>query len=107
MVLRRLRNGRLGQSVDHTNLDSSNSNLCDIPKHPSTYTEAILKCTIDHFYLSKGHTYRAPGLAEYLPIGRPGEIAIYQDSLKAGLKFPLHPFLVEFFCTLPVILPIL
>ncbi|KAL2512315.1 Uncharacterized protein Adt_17915 [Abeliophyllum distichum] len=99
MVLRRPRNGRLGESVDNTNRDRSNSNLCNIPKHPSTYTEATLKRTIDHFYLSKGHTYRAPGLTEYFPIGRPGEVAIYQDSLKAGLRFPLHPFLVEFFYT--------
>ncbi|KAL2512954.1 hypothetical protein Adt_18554 [Abeliophyllum distichum] len=40
-----------------------------------------------------------PGSTEYLPTGRPGEVAIYQDSLKAGLRFPLHPFLIEFFCT--------
>ncbi|KAL2456885.1 Uncharacterized protein Adt_46585 [Abeliophyllum distichum] len=99
MVLRHPRIGPLGQSVDNTNLDRSNSNLCNIPKHPSTYTEATLKRTIDHFYLSKGHTYRAPGPAKYLPIGRPGEVVIYQDSLKAGLRFPLHSFLVEFFCT--------
>ncbi|KAL2532111.1 Uncharacterized protein Adt_05462 [Abeliophyllum distichum] len=99
MVIRRHRNGQVDRSVDTTNRNCSNSNLCNIPKHPSTYTEATLKRTIDHFYLSKGHSYRAPGLTEYLPIGRPGEVAIYQDSLKAGLRFHLHPFLVEFFCT--------
>ncbi|KAL2471814.1 Uncharacterized protein Adt_39950 [Abeliophyllum distichum] len=76
--------------------------LCNIPKHPSTYTEATLKRTIDHFYLSEGHRYRAPGPTEYLPTGRPGEVAVYQDSLKAGLRFPLHPFLVEFFCTFSI-----
>ncbi|KAL2533554.1 Uncharacterized protein Adt_06905 [Abeliophyllum distichum] len=99
MVRRRSRTDRLGEPVDNTNRDRSSSNLCNIPKHPSTYTEATLKRTTNHFYLSEGHRYRTPGPVEYLPISRPGEVAIYQDSLKAGLGFPLHPFLVEFFCT--------
>ncbi|KAL2540709.1 Uncharacterized protein Adt_01687 [Abeliophyllum distichum] len=74
MVLRRPVIGRLGEPVDNTNRDCSSSNLCNIPKHPSTYTEATLKRTIDHYYLSEGHTYRAPRPAEYLPIGCPGQL---------------------------------
>ncbi|KAL2526743.1 Uncharacterized protein Adt_11797 [Abeliophyllum distichum] len=100
MVRRRIETDRLEEPVDRNNTSRSMSSLCNIPKHLSTYTEATLKRTIDHFYLSEGHRYRAPGSTEYLPTGRPGEVVIYQDSLKAGLRFPLHPFLVEFFCTL-------
>ncbi|KAL2524381.1 Uncharacterized protein Adt_09435 [Abeliophyllum distichum] len=99
MVRRRIETDRLEEPVDRNNSSRSMSVLCNIPKHPSTYTKATLKRTIDHFYLSEGHRYRAPGPTEYLPTGRPGEVVIYQDSLKAGLRFPLHPFLVEFFCT--------
>ncbi|KAL2476289.1 Uncharacterized protein Adt_37025 [Abeliophyllum distichum] len=99
MVQRRSGIDRSEQMVDDNNRSQSRSSLCNIPKHPSTYTESTLKRTIDHFYVSEGHRYKAPGPTEYLPIGRPGEVAIYQDSLKAGLRFPLHPFLVEFFCT--------
>ncbi|KAL2499949.1 Uncharacterized protein Adt_25499 [Abeliophyllum distichum] len=99
MVRRRIETNRLEEPVDRNNTNRSMSSLCNIPKHPSTYTEATLKRTIDHFYLSEGHKYRAPRPTEYLPTGRPGEVVIYQDSLKAGLRFPLHPFLVEFFCT--------
>ncbi|KAL2531692.1 Uncharacterized protein Adt_05043 [Abeliophyllum distichum] len=98
MVRRRTETDRLEETVDN-NRSRSRSSLCNIFKHPSTYTEATLKRTIDHFYLSEGHRYRAPRPTEYLPISRPGEVATYQDSLKAGLRFPLHPFLVEFFCT--------
>ncbi|KAL2532438.1 Uncharacterized protein Adt_05789 [Abeliophyllum distichum] len=99
MVRRRTRTDRLEKPVDRNNSSRSMSSLCNIPKHPSTNTEGTLKRTIDHFYLSEGHRYRASGPIEYLPTGRPGEVVIYQDSLKAGLRFPLHPFLVEFFCT--------
>ncbi|KAL2542499.1 Uncharacterized protein Adt_03477 [Abeliophyllum distichum] len=99
MVRRRTGTDRLVEPIDNTNRSRLSANLCNIPKHPSTYTEATLKRTIDHFYLSDGHRYRAPGPTKYLPTGRPGEVVIYQDSLQAGLRFPLHPFLVEFFCT--------
>ncbi|KAL2484630.1 Uncharacterized protein Adt_29386 [Abeliophyllum distichum] len=99
MVRRRTGTGRVEEVADINNRGRPMCSLCNIPKHPSTYTEATLKRTIDHFYLSEGHRYRAPGPTEYLPTGRPREVAIYQDSLKAGLRFPLHPFLVEFFCT--------
>ncbi|KAL2475624.1 Uncharacterized protein Adt_36360 [Abeliophyllum distichum] len=102
MVVRRIRGNRSGRASNTPNTpphDQSRPTLHTIPKSPSTYTDNTLKRTINHFFLSKSHNYRAPGSTEYLPTGRPGEVGIYQDSLKAGLRFPLHPFLVEFLCT--------
>ncbi|KAL2465201.1 Uncharacterized protein Adt_41052 [Abeliophyllum distichum] len=91
MVRRRSGTDRSGQTVDDNNRNRSSFSLCNIPKHPSTYTELTLKRTIDHFYVSEGHRYRAPGPTEYLPIGCPGEVAIYQDSLKAELRQGVEP----------------
>ncbi|KAL2506182.1 Uncharacterized protein Adt_21803 [Abeliophyllum distichum] len=102
MVVRRVRGNNVGRTSDTPSTPlprCSRPNLHTIPKSPSTYTENTLKRTVNHFFLSKAHNYRAPESTEYLPTGRPGEVAIYQDSLKAGLRFPLHTFLVEFFCT--------
>ncbi|KAL2457516.1 Uncharacterized protein Adt_46333 [Abeliophyllum distichum] len=73
--------------------------LRNIPRLPSTYNERKLERIVDHFFLSHKHSYRAPRPTEYLPTGRPRKETIYQDSLKAGLRFLLHPFLVDFFCT--------
>ncbi|KAL2526930.1 Uncharacterized protein Adt_11984 [Abeliophyllum distichum] len=102
MVVRRVRGSNVGRASDTSNTplpSRSMSNLQTIPKSPSTYTESTLKRTVNHFFLNKSYKYRAPESTDYLPTGRPGKVAIYQDSLKAGLRFPLHPFLVEFFCT--------
>ncbi|KAL2454140.1 Uncharacterized protein Adt_48359 [Abeliophyllum distichum] len=102
MVIRRIRGRDSGRTSNTPNTPphgQSRPTLHTIPKSPSTYTDNTLKRTINHFFLSETHHYRAPGSTEYLPTGRPGEVAIYQDSLKAGLRFLLHPFLVEFLCT--------
>ncbi|KAL2470943.1 Uncharacterized protein Adt_39079 [Abeliophyllum distichum] len=102
MVVPRIRGNNSGRASNTPNTpphDRSRPTLHTIPKSPSTYTDNTLKRTINHFFLSKSHHYRAPRSTEYLPTGRPGEVAIYQDSLKASLRFPLHPFLVEFLCT--------
>ncbi|KAL2541268.1 hypothetical protein Adt_02246 [Abeliophyllum distichum] len=91
MVVRRVRGNDVGRANDTSNTplpSRSRSILQTIPKSPSTYTESTLKRTVNHFFLNKSYKYRAPESTEYLPTGRPGEVAIYQDSLKAGLRFP-------------------
>ncbi|KAL2505821.1 Uncharacterized protein Adt_21442 [Abeliophyllum distichum] len=77
MVVRRVRGNNVGRTSDTTNTPlpgRSRPNLHTIPKSPSTYTESTLKCTVNHFFLSKAHNYRAPESTEYLPTGRPGEL---------------------------------
>ncbi|KAL2540673.1 Uncharacterized protein Adt_01651 [Abeliophyllum distichum] len=69
----------------------------DLPKEAGVYNSKSFIKMLKKYELPPGYLYRVPNPRERIPGSDPREVVVYQDSMTAGLRFPLHPLFVSFF----------
>jgi hypothetical protein len=66
------------------------------PRIPTMYKEHVVIKIAREFGVMPACDVRTPGPNETVLDARDGEITFFRDALKAGLRWPLHPFFLDF-----------
>lgn len=70
--------------------------VLNIPDLKGRYKEHEVIAMAREFGLMPGCDIRTPGPEDNITSAREGELVVFKDSLKAGFRWPLHPFFIEF-----------
>jgi hypothetical protein len=72
------------------------------PRTPTKYKEHVVIKVAREFGLMPMCEVRTPDPTDSVVDARDGEMTFFRDALKAGLRWPLHPFFVHFlnFCSM-------